>query len=71
MFLVGGGILTHGLVPLHHGIEGIITAASGVPSVGAALAWIAPLLINAVVGMAAGALMLAGVVLYKKSFGKR
>ena len=71
MFLVGGGILTHGLVPLHHWIEGITAAASSVPSVGDALAWITPLLIDAVVGIVAGALVLAGVLLYKKVFGKR
>ena len=70
MFLVGGGILTHGLVPLHHWIEGITAAASSVPSVGGALAWITPLLIDAVVGIVAGALVLAGVLLYKKVFGK-
>ena len=71
MFLVGGGILTHGLAPLHHMIEGITAAAARVPSVGGALAWVTPLLMDAVVGIVAGALVLGGVLLVKKALGKR
>lgn len=71
MFLVGGGILTHGLAPLHHVIERLTAAAAGVPSVGAALAWFTPLLLDAVVGIVAGALVLAGVTLVKKVSGQR
>ena len=71
MFLVGGGILTHGLTPLHHWIEGITAAVRSVPSAGSALAWITPLLIDAGVGMVAGALVLAAVLLSQKIFGKR
>ena len=70
MFLVGGGILTHGLAPLHHVIESITAAAAALPSVGGALAWVTPLLIDAVVGIIAGALVLAGVLLVKKVLGK-
>ena len=71
MFLVGGGILTHGFAPLDHVIEGITAAAGRVPSVGGALAWLTPLLMDAVVGIVAGALVLAGVLLVKKMLGKR
>ena len=71
MFLVGGGILTHGLAPLHPVIEAITAASGRVPSVGSALAWITPLLMDAVFGIAAGALVLAGVLLVKKVLGKR
>ncbi len=70
MFLVGGGILTHGLASLHHAIEGITAAAAGVPSVGTALALITPLLLDAVVGIIAGALVLGAVLLFKKVSGK-
>jgi len=52
MFLVGGGILSHGLPFLHHASE-TVTAA-----LGAGLAWLAPTLFDAVVGVAAGALAL-------------
>jgi uncharacterized protein len=66
MFLVGGGILTHGFTPLHHWIEGITAAAGGVPTVGAALAWATPLLLDAAVGIVAGAVVLLAVQLFKK-----
>ena len=59
MFLVGGGILTHGVPVLHHGIEAI-AAKTG------ALQWLVPTLLDAVVGIVAGALVLAGVTLVKK-----
>ena len=71
MFLVGGGILTHGLPPLHHMTEGITAAAASVPAVGTALAWVTPLLIDAVVGIVAGALVLGAVLVVKKVLGKR
>jgi predicted DNA repair protein MutK len=61
MFLVGGGILTHGVPALHHGIE--VLAASVVASGGAgrALAAVTPLLADAAIGVVAGALALAVV----------
>jgi hypothetical protein len=52
MFLVGGGILSHGLPLLHHASE-TVTAA-----VGQSLSWIAPSLFDAVVGIVAGGLVL-------------
>lgn len=51
MFLVGGGILVHGLPSLHHAMEAL-------PAPG----WLAPILptlLNALVGVLAGALVLA------------
>ena len=59
MFLVGGGILTHGITPLHHVIEQFSAKMSGVPAV------IAPLLIDAVMGLVTGALVLLVVTLAK------
>ncbi|MDB5891665.1 MAG: hypothetical protein JWP47_2496 [Polaromonas sp.] len=59
MFLVGGGILTHGIAPLHHFIEQL-AAASG------PLQPVLPILMDAVVGVIAGALVLAAVMLVKK-----
>ena len=56
MFLVGGGILTHGVPWLHHGIEGLVAGAGTVA--GALL----PLLADAVVGVAAGCVVLGAVV---------
>jgi uncharacterized protein len=60
MFLVGGGILTHGITPLHHVIERVTAKMGGV------MATIAPLLIDALVGLATGALVLAVVTLVKR-----
>lgn len=57
MFLVGGGILSHGLPILHHASEAVAAA------LGTGLAWIAPTLFDAVVGVAAGALALMMVKL--------
>jgi len=54
MFLVGGGILTHGIPVLHHWIESV-GAASG--SAGFAV----PVLLNGVAGIIAGAVVLAVV----------
>jgi predicted DNA repair protein MutK len=55
MFLVGGGILTHGLPALHHAIEAW-TQAAGNP-----LAAVLAPLADALVGIVAGALVLAVV----------
>ena len=60
MFLVGGGILTHGIAPLGHAIE---SASAGF---GAVLAAVAPLLADAAVGLVAGALVLALVSAFKR-----
>jgi len=57
MFLVGGGILTHGVPALHHGIEAVAEAVTRLPA-GPLLAALAPSLMDAVVGVVAGALVL-------------
>ena len=57
MFLVGGGILVHGLAPLRHAVEGLAEGAShGLVDTG----------INVVVGMIAGAIVLGVVTLAQK-----
>lgn len=60
MFLVGGGILVHGLPFLHHAVESVMQA---VPGVGGALL---EMLANAVVGIAAGALVLGAVSMVRR-----
>ncbi|MCR4542224.1 DUF808 domain-containing protein [Pseudomonas sp. 18.1.10] len=54
MFLVGGGILTHGVPAVHHWIESVSQGAVGV-------AWLVPTLLNGVAGIIAGAVVLAVV----------
>ncbi|WP_017907904.1 DUF808 domain-containing protein [Xanthomonas sp. SHU 199] len=58
MFLVGGGILVHSIGPLHHAIEGM-APNGGLDSLVLALG-------NALVGIVAGALVLAVVLGIKK-----
>lgn len=60
MFLVGGGILTHGITPLYHAVEQFTSKMSG------AMAIIAPLLMDAVVGLTTGALVLLVVTLFNR-----
>jgi predicted DNA repair protein MutK len=61
MFLVGGGILTHGVPALHHAIENLAHRAGGV--MGALL----PTLADALAGIVAGALTLLVVTLAQKA----
>ncbi len=69
MFLVGGGILLHGLPGAHELVEAAEHAVHGVPAVGGALAAVVPLVLDAVVGIAAGAIALAVVTLGSKLMG--
>ncbi|MBL8305365.1 MAG: DUF808 domain-containing protein [Rubrivivax sp.] len=55
MFLVGGGILVHGVPPLHHAIEHFFQP------MGAVLQAVGPTLADALLGVVAGALVLVGV----------
>ncbi|WP_295642584.1 DUF808 domain-containing protein [uncultured Methylibium sp.] len=70
MFLVGGGILTHGVPALHHAIEGLAQQLATWPAVGGVLAWIGPVLLDGIVGIVAGALVLAVVTLAQRVFKK-
>jgi hypothetical protein len=63
MFMVGGGILVHGITPLHHAIEHLLQGSSGIVSS------LVPLLANTLLGLVAGALALACVLLGRKMFG--
>ncbi len=60
MFLVGGGILVHGLAPLHHAIDGVTAGLDGL--------WdtLADAGLNATVGLIAGAIVLGVVTLAQR-----
>ncbi len=60
MFLVGGGILVHGILPLHHAIEGLAAGAAALRGLGP-LHLVIPLLLNAATGVVAGGLVVAVV----------
>ncbi|MFO2464889.1 DUF808 domain-containing protein [Pseudomonas sp. 15FMM2] len=61
MFMVGGGILTHGVPAVHHWIETVSQSIGGI-------SWLMPTLLNAVAGIIAGALVLALVSLVGKAW---
>mgnify|MGYP001282560921 CR=1 FL=1 len=69
MFLVGGGILVHGIGPLHHAIEGA-GAAVAQGALGGVWQALATNALNAVAGIATGAVGLAGVHLVQRLRGK-
>ena len=59
MFLVGGGILVHGIAPLHHAVEGFSASYGGA---------LTSTLANGVLGVVAGALVLALVSVVGKAY---
>lgn len=66
MFMVGGGILTHGVGVLHHWILNSAELAADLPYVGTVLGGLLPTLINAGVGIVAGALILGVIILFSR-----
>ena len=62
MFLVGGGIIAHGIAPLHHLILEWKASASGI-------GWLVEMLANAVVGIVTGGIVVAVVTAIKKMRG--
>lgn len=64
MFLVGGGIITHGITPIHHAIQQLAQ------QVGGFLGAITPTLVNGLAGIAVGAIVVTVVTVGQKMFGK-
>jgi predicted DNA repair protein MutK len=58
MFMVGGGILTHGIPGAHDIIHNIAHGTAAVPAIGGVLEAVAPTLLDAVAGIVAGGLVL-------------
>ncbi|RKH09307.1 DUF808 domain-containing protein [Corallococcus sp. CA053C] len=71
MFLVGGGILVHGISSLHHAEESFTAWATAVPGVGPLLGGLAPMLLNAAVGLGAGAVLVLLFTLGQKVLKRR
>ena len=65
MFLVGGGILVHGVPALGHAVEAWAASA------GSLLGGLGSTGVNAGIGIVAGAIVLAAVELAKKALGKK
>jgi hypothetical protein len=64
MFLVGGGILAHGIAPLRGAVERLSAGPGGIAHA------LLPLLVDGLLGLVAGALALAAVVLGKRLFAR-
>ena len=68
MFLVGGGILVHGVPAVHHAVEAMAALALQWP-LGGLWQVLAVNALNAVIGIVAGAVVLAGVLLVQRLRG--
>lgn len=68
MFMVGGGILTHGIGAVHHFIESSAHDALGLPYVGVVLGGLLPTLLDAAFGILAGGVVLALISLGGRLF---
>jgi predicted DNA repair protein MutK len=66
MFLVGGGILAHGIPWIAHAVEGHAVQLERLAGVGPVLAAVAPMLASLVVGLIAGAIAVAAFSLVRR-----
>lgn len=66
VFLVGGGILVHGIAPLHHAIEAFAERLSGLPGIGPLLHALVPMLLNSLFGVIVGLIALGLVTLIQR-----
>ena len=71
MFMVGGGILTHGFKAIHHLIENSAEHTLALPYIGTVLAGLLPTLLDAAFGILAGGLVFAAIELGKRLFKRR
>ena len=71
MFMVGGGILTHGIQAIHHLIEGTAEQTLALPYLGSLLAGLLPTLLDALFGILVGAVVLGAVTLFGRLRGKK
>jgi hypothetical protein len=70
MFLVGGGILVHGIPLLGQWLHGLEHSAEGLPTVGHFIASLTPTLVNGLAGLVAGGLLVGLYLLAKRVLGK-
>ena len=71
MFLVGGGILTHGFAVLGDAIHHAAERLEHLPVLGGVLHALVPMLLNGLAGIVAGGLILSVVSLVKRGVSKR
>lgn len=71
MFLVGGGILAHGIPGAEHWIHGVAERVGGISGVGNVLAFIVPSLLQVALGILVGSIAVAGVMLFQRVRGSK
>ena len=71
MFLVGGGILVHGVPSVAHAAQRAVLALASASAVGGWAEALLPGVANGVVGLLVGALLLSGVIAVQKLRGHR
>ena len=71
MFMVGGGILVHGVPALHHGMEHATAAIAAWPGVGGFLGALTPTLLGALAGIVAGGVIVLAVTVGQKLFANK
>ncbi|MCA9133713.1 MAG: DUF808 family protein, partial [Planctomycetales bacterium] len=71
MFLVGGGILRHGLPPLHHAVEAVVHPLAEMDMAGGLLAGLAQMLLDALIGILAGTVCLLLVTGVQRLRGRK
>ena len=71
MFLVGGGILVHGVPPAQHAIESVAAGPGAVAGIGGVLKVLITMLVDGLVGIVAGAIVMGGVLGYRRVFGRK
>ncbi|MDB5902499.1 MAG: hypothetical protein JWM26_1377 [Betaproteobacteria bacterium] len=69
MFMVGGGILVHGIPGAQALVDGLAHHAAGVAGIGGVLEALAAAALNAVAGVAAGVVAVAAVTAPRRFFG--
>ena len=70
MFMVGGGILVHGIPEAHHFIEHIAQNINDVPTIGGMLETLASSSLNALAGIVSGALALGGATIAERIYNR-
>jgi hypothetical protein len=71
MFLVGGGILVHGLGPLHHVVQAVLDQLGTQGAVAGVARALLPLCFDALTGVVAGALVFVGVGAAERLRGRK
>ncbi|NCI77469.1 DUF808 domain-containing protein [Acinetobacter kanungonis] len=70
MFLVGGGIINHAVPLIHHFTEDTVDHLELIPSFGSIFGALTPMLINLMIGIAAGLTVILVLTVFKKIWPK-